>query len=254
MKISRFARAALSDCLRFFGLQAPEKSKASSPAVVFSEIYRRNMWGGTPGEFYSGPGSDEKYSAPFAGLVNEFVAKNQVESIVDLGCGDYRTGRLIARPGVSYLGVDVVEALIRRNNELFGNRDVSFQCIDIIHAELPNADLCILRQVLQHLSNAQIKKILARLGSFYRWAIVGEHHPSPARLQAVNLDRPARFDTRVESDSGVFLEQPPFALPNVTVLARLPLPYLIEDGETLAVYLIDFSTQHAVRRLAPGPG
>jgi SAM-dependent methyltransferase len=254
MKISRFARAALSDCLRFFGLQGPEKSEARSAAAVFSEIYRHNMWGGTPGEFYSGAGSDEKYSAPFAQLVNEFVAKNRVESIVDLGCGDYRTGRLIARPGVSYLGVDVVEALIRRNNELFGNRNVSFQCIDIIQAELPKADLCILRQVLQHLSNVQIKKILARLGSSYRWAIVGEHHPSPARLQAVNLDRPARFDTRVESDSGVFLEQPPFALPNVTVLARLPLPYLIEDGETLAVYLIDFSAQHAVRRLAAGPG
>lgn len=67
-------------------------------------------------------------------------------------------------------------------------------------------DLCVVRQVLQHLSNDQITRVLKRLQPF-KTAIVAEHHP--ARLLRPNLDKHTGADTRIEFDSGVYLEYPP---------------------------------------------
>lgn len=208
-----------------------------SPAEVFSEIYQRNMWGGVVGEFYSGPGSDDEFAEHFSDLVNTIIATHRVRSVVDLGCGDFRVGRRIAGPEITYLGVDVVDALIKRNQSVFGRENVSFQCLDIVMDDLPLGDLCIVRQVLQHLSNSEVARVLAKLGR-YRFAIVGEHHPAPGRLK-----RPIWIGRRIsipasESNSGLFLELSPFSIKSASVLARLPLPPLMSPGETLTVYLL----------------
>jgi SAM-dependent methyltransferase len=215
-----------------------ERPKQRSAAEIFSEIYRNNMWGGEAGTFYSGPGSDGEFARQFADVANSLIRERGIKSVVDLGCGDFRVGRKIAASEISYTGVDVVDVLIERNRQLFARPGIVFCSADIIEDDLPVGDLCILRQVLQHLSNAQIFRILGKL-SRYPYVLIGEHHPDPAVLKHPNLDRPTRFDTRVEYGSGVFLERPPFSVPGLTVLARLPLPPLMASGETIAIYLIE---------------
>jgi hypothetical protein len=59
-----------------------------------------------------------------------------------------------------YTACDVVPALISRNQIEFSHLNVDFRCLDITHDDLPGADVAVLRQVLQHLSNAQILKIV----------------------------------------------------------------------------------------------
>jgi SAM-dependent methyltransferase len=215
-----------------------ERLEQRPAAEIFSEIYRRNMWGGEAGTFYSGPGSDAEFARQFADVANTLIAERGIKSVVDLGCGDFRVGGQIASAEISYTGVDVADALIKRNRQLFARAGIKFCCTDIIEDELPDGDLCILRQVLQHLSNAQIAGILGKL-SRYRFVLIGEHHPDRTRLKQPNLDRQAGFDTRVEYGSGVFLELPPFSVPDVSVLARFPLPPLMAPGETIAIYLIE---------------
>lgn len=157
--------------------QSGEQPEQGSPRAIFSEIYRHNMWGGVAGTFYSGPGSDGEFARGFADVANTLIADRGIKSVVDLGCGDFRVGRQIANGDISYTGVDVVDALIERNRRCFARADIEFRCLDIIEDDLPDGELCILRQVLQHLSNAQIIRILGKLRR-YRFVLIGEHHPN----------------------------------------------------------------------------
>jgi hypothetical protein len=219
-----------------------------SAEAIFSEIYARNMWGGTSGGFNSGPGSGDKEL--FAAIVNRFVDEYGIRSIVDLGCGDFRIGQQIARPGIKYVGVDVVPALVERNQTLFGSEHISFERCDLITDDLPAGDLCVIRQVLQHLSNDQIRTILRKLVAF-RYALLAEHHPAPTKLRKANLDKPAGADTRITFGSGVFPDRPPFSLSNVRVLAQISLPPLIDPGEHLTIYMVGSAGRPATPCAAP---
>jgi SAM-dependent methyltransferase len=206
-----------------------------SPEATFSQIYEQGTWGGAAGELDSGSGSQDAVSAPFVALIRRLIAENEIRSVADLGCGDYRVGQQLSDLPIDYTGIDVVPSLIARNNAAFGTSSVRFACKDITRDPLPPADLCIVRQVLQHLSNAQINLVLARLTS-YRFVVVAEHHP--ARLSRPNRDKDTGADTRIDFDSGVYLEYPPFSVANARVIASTPLPALLRDGEHLSIYLI----------------
>lgn len=207
-----------------------------SSEEIFSDIYARNAWGGKNGEFYSGVGSED--SELFAAIVNRHIDEHGIRSVVDLGCGDFRVGQQIARPGINYIGVDVVAALVERNQAMFGSGSVSFKQCDLVADDPPAADLCIIRQVLQHLSNEQIGQVLKKL-SVFRHAILAEHHPAPGNLRKENLDKPAGADTRIWFGSGVFPDRPPFSLRNVRILAQTPVPPIIDPGEHLTIYLLE---------------
>jgi SAM-dependent methyltransferase len=124
------------------------------------------LWGGIGGnEFFSGQGSLDKFAAPYVEWLTGFIAECGIKTIVDLGCGDFRIGQQICSAiSVKYVGVDIVLDLIAFNQSRYGNATVSFKCVDIIEDELPDGDLCLIRQVLQHLSNAQISRVLTSQG------------------------------------------------------------------------------------------
>lgn len=206
--------------------------------AIFTDIYKSNRWGGEAGEFFSGSGSDAATACDFVDTVNAFIAENGVRSVVDLGCGDFRVGSRIAGPGLDYTGIDIVEDLIARNNNAFGGEGVRFVCLNIIEDALPEAELCLVRQVLQHLSNDQIAKILQKI-SRYPFAIIAEHHPDPARFVGPNLDKAVGSDVRVYSDSGVYPDHPPFSLEGVEVLCRTaPSKWLLSSDEAITTYLV----------------
>jgi hypothetical protein len=184
---------------------------------AFSEIYSRKAWGaGTGEEFYSGAGSRGKFAEIYADWVNHFVVEKGLHHIVDLGCGDFGVGRLLkTSDSVRYTGLDVVADLIRHNQERFQNAHVEFRCANIVEDELPDGDLCLIRQVLQHLSNKQISKVVAAC-SRYRYILVTEDVWVGEKARP-NLDKPAGWDTRIRERSGVYLDLPPFNLPARTV-------------------------------------
>jgi hypothetical protein len=88
--------------------------------------------------------------------------------------------------------------------------------------QLPPAELCLIRQVLQHLSNAQISAILAKLGAF-PYVIVTEHQPADQDFIFANVDKVHGPFTRLFSGSGVYLDEPPFNL-NVQLLLETASP------------------------------
>jgi len=217
------------------------RNERRSRRDVFSEIYARNQWGGVKGDFFSGPGSQESQTKAYVAVVRDFVDRYRIRSIVDLGCGDYRVGAMLAGPGIRYCGVDIVPELIEKNCARFATPTTSFLCLDIVEDSLPNADLCLLRQVLQHLSNDEIARVLDRVKQ-YKFVLVTEHYPAPSRLVAPNLDKPHGPDTRLLQGSGVFPEFPPFSSNVLQTILEQPVEVpLVSVGETLRTFLLGTS-------------
>jgi SAM-dependent methyltransferase len=188
-----------------------------SAAHVFSEIYERNLWGGESSTFYSGSDISDNPAVSYISLVLSFIEKRKVKSVVDLGCGDFKVGRQIAEACETYIGIDVVPALVKHLRETYSNSHISFACLDASVDELPSGELCLVRQVFQHLSNRQITSILEKLPLF-KYVIITEHYPNRQDFRSYNLDKVHGRDTRLDYGSAVYLDRPPFNIKAQTLL------------------------------------
>jgi hypothetical protein len=83
---------------------------------------------------------------------------------------------------------------------------------------LPPADLLTIRQVLQHLSNNKIKKILNNVNK-YKYVIITEHLLKDGFVKKHNKDKPTGPDIRLIDNSGVYINKPPFNLPCMEILS-----------------------------------
>jgi hypothetical protein len=206
--------------------KSARRDERMSAEEVFTDIYSNNRWGGSPGSFCSGSGSREP------SIVSPYIARLRSEldllggtslTVVDLGCGDFSVGRQLASACGQYIGVDIVKPLIDHNLNTYSTPQITFRRANMIVDELPDGDVCVVRQVLQHLSNGEILTVLPKLFK-YRWCFITEHHPSPGRLIQPNADKPHGGDIRVTRGSGVFLDQPPFSVPASRYRLLLEVP------------------------------
>jgi 2-polyprenyl-3-methyl-5-hydroxy-6-metoxy-1,4-benzoquinol methylase len=83
-------------------------------------------------------------------MLQAFLRDNAVRSVVDVGCGDWQFSRLIDCSGLDYRGFDVVPAVIEAHRAAFGREGVRFDLLEDF-AALPEADLVLRKDVLQHL-------------------------------------------------------------------------------------------------------
>ncbi len=140
----------------------------STVTEAFRTIYERHSWGGIS---KSGPGSDPTSTAQYRRVLARFLREHNIRSVVDLGCGDWASSRLIDWSGIDYLGLDAVPEVVERNQRAFGRPGIRFEQADIATDELPEADLAICKEVLQHLPTAAVQQFLAKLNN-YRMAIL----------------------------------------------------------------------------------
>jgi Methyltransferase domain len=178
----------------------------------FAAVYEGKRWGGRRHKFYSGPGShDNDIVEPYVASVLAFLRSLPTSpTVVDIGCGDFNVGRRIRHACGRYIACDVVESLIEHNRSRYREMEVDFRCLDIVADPLPEGDIGFVRQVFQHLSNAQILEALPKL-SAYRYLVITEHMPSTRDFVA-NVDHCEGSGTRLASNSGVVLTSPPFDL------------------------------------------
>jgi hypothetical protein len=203
-----------------------------TPARAFSRVYATNAWGGEPGEFYSGEGSKTTFAAPYVDAVVALMRQHDVSRVVDLGCGDFRVGRTLCDtdPTIEYVGVDVVPALIARNQQEFGTDRIRFVATNIDGGDLPAGDICLIRQVLQHMSNAEIGRVLAAVTAQYPLVVITEHQPPRTKRRRYNVKLGHGYGNRLLRGSAIQVDQPPFNLPSVTVLLEVPYS---ADGDFL---------------------
>jgi hypothetical protein len=179
--------------------------------TIFTGIYKHKVWGSDgEKEFYSGGGSHTSYVVePYVtAILSTKILKNL--DCVDLGCGDFNVGSQIRPHFKRYIACDVVAPLIEHNIKAFEDLHVEFLLLNGTTDPLPKGDVICIRQVLQHLSNNDISRILAKLGSF-QYAIITEHLPFGTCFVA-NMDKQSGHGTRLPFNSGVVLHEPPFSI------------------------------------------
>ena len=210
--------------------KAPWPTKAA-----MEQVYAMKLWGGSTSDFYSGDGShNPDLVIPYIAVLSDFLKsfKSPI-TVCDMGCGDFNIGKALVNYTSKYVAVDIVSELIAYNKTNFKAPNLEFMCLDAAVDQLPAADCIILRQVLQHLSNAEILNIVAKLKGF-KYVILTEHLPEGNFTP--NKDIISGQGIRLKKKSGVDLLAPPF---NLQVKAKEQvLSVKVKDGKGVVVTTI----------------
>lgn len=144
----------------------------SKKEEIFVRIFDSNHWG--DGDSKSGPGSNIRQTEVLRGILPPFLLRHGVKSILDIPCGDFFWMKEIkAELSASideYRGGDIVNVIIQKNNNLFGDSKFSFHLLDITVSDLPKVDLIFCRDCLVHFSYEDIYKTLKnfkRSGAYF---------------------------------------------------------------------------------------
>jgi hypothetical protein len=123
---------------------------------IFTNVYENNVWGNNNNSEYngsSGGGSGVDYNInTYVPFLKKFIKEHGITSVVDLGCGDFRCGNLIYSDlDILYTGYDTYKKVIDYNLK---QSKFSFIHLDFCtnKEQIINADLCILKDVIQHWS------------------------------------------------------------------------------------------------------
>ena len=124
---------------------------------IFTNIYEKKLWGdknqNCPGLNISG--SNLNYNNEYILFVKEFIQNNNINVVVDLGCGDFEIGHELFKDlNVIYNGFDVYNKIIDYHNSVTKNLSYfwSFDNLDCYNEKekIQFGDLCIIKDVFQH--------------------------------------------------------------------------------------------------------
>ncbi len=125
---------------------------------TFNEIYETNHW--RDEESVSGPGSNSNAAKNLIERLPIILKKYNIKSIIDAPCGDFKWMSKVNLQQIDYLGCDIVQDLIDKNQKYFGNQNINFKKIDICNDELPGFELMLVRDCLVHMNHDLVKKFL----------------------------------------------------------------------------------------------
>lgn len=195
---------------------------------AFAQAYRDNIWNyghidalsDIANETLSGPGSTLRYTEPLRALLPAVLANLGVRSLLDGPCGDFNWMKTVPLAGIDYHGVDISSEVITDLKRQYPG--ISFTRLDLTEDPLPQVDFWLCRDLMVHLSDAKIERLLAnwwRSGIRY---FAGTHYFRRG-------DVPGYFDVSERVEEGdtphtvrfVNLLAPPFDLP--------PPDYMLKD-------------------------
>ena len=127
----------------------------------FTNIYEKELWGQGKG---SGAGSRPKFNAPYITFLENFLRDNNIESVIDFGCGDWQFSRYVDWGSVDYLGLDIVDTVIENNKKQFWWE--SFVSDTDVFKYLEGREFIIIKDVIMHWPNEEILFFLDKLVTY----------------------------------------------------------------------------------------
>ncbi len=134
---------------------------------IFTNVYEKRKWGNNNNAQYngsSGEGSNISYNKDmYIPFLKEFIKNHTITNIIDLGCGDFKCGKLIYDDlNIIYTGYDTYKKIINYNSTQYSLPKYSFMHLDFCNNKenIINGDLCILKDVIQHWSLENIYNFL----------------------------------------------------------------------------------------------
>lgn len=121
---------------------------------LFTNIYKKNMWGNS--ESVSGTGSSLTQTKTLIQELPSIIKQLQIKKIIDAPCGDFNWMKEIYKNTELYIGIDIVDEIIKRNKKEYPINNVQFFHMDITKDRLPTGDLILCRDCLVHFSFSDI--------------------------------------------------------------------------------------------------
>jgi Glycosyltransferase sugar-binding region containing DXD motif len=188
---------------------APSSSGVHPGYETFFEWYRSGGAG-------SGPGSVDAYTERFRTWLAVFLREHKITSVYDFGCGDWSWAKRMDWSGIHYLGVDLVQGVIQGLRFQFGKPgERDFEAIDPGSFEVPETDLVLCKDVLQHLPNGEVSALVAKLSARAKHCLWCNDRHGPGRDNG---------EIRRGQYRTLDLSQPPFRIPGEVVFEFGHLP------------------------------
>jgi hypothetical protein len=138
--------------------RGPDFSSASTHERTFrehSQLCRRHRC-----ESASGPGSSLEQTREIRERLPLALAHLGVRSLLDVPCGDFNWMRHVRLGTLDYVGVDVQRDHAALNQAMHGSARQRFVRADVLRDALPAAEAILCRDLLPHLSYAEIAAAL----------------------------------------------------------------------------------------------
>lgn len=181
-----------------------------SEKEAFTLVYEDKVWGDG-----SGIGSQPKNAIPYLDIQQQLLFDDKIQSIVDLGCGDWQLMKELTIPNnKSYIGYDLVETIIQENRRKFERKNIHFVQIDSL-ADLKNvtADLLILKDVMHHWPNQHIQYAIDSIIPNYKYALIINDYKPIAKNEDIEFGQFRPLDLskspfRLNNNYRVILDYP----------------------------------------------
>ena len=156
---------------------------------IFDQKYveATSDWGGGG----SGPGSEPFYNIQYRAFLENFLVQNHIGYVDDIGCGDWSFSRYIRFHGLTYRGFDVAPSIITQNIARFSAPNITFEVMPEDKCHVPGADLLLMKDVLQHLSDDEIYDFHERVFPKYRFCLITNSYKKMNEQQNVNIQNGA---------------------------------------------------------------
>jgi len=125
-------------------------------SAKFEKVFLKNLWKGTTSR--SGTGSSIESTAHLIKELPKVFSLLNIESILDVPCGDLEWMPQVNLSQTKYIGADISPSLIEHLKVKFPERE--FMVLDITKELIPRVDLIFSRDLFVHLSNKDIRQAL----------------------------------------------------------------------------------------------
>ncbi|MGB8367492.1 MAG: class I SAM-dependent methyltransferase, partial [Candidatus Babeliales bacterium] len=177
---------------------------------LFTHIYNTHAWPGK--ESLSGPGSTLKETAIIRKKISELLQDLNVKIFLDAPCGDFHWMRHTDLSFIEqYIGMDIVDPLIRKNKQRYEDENRQFVCANIVTDPLPQADIMLCRDCLVHLRFEDIQQALKNMKDSGITYLLVTTYPRTQINQKLNITAPRPWRP-------LNLQKPPFNFPEPLVL------------------------------------
>ncbi len=110
----------------------------------------------------SGPGSSIKWTEPLRKLLHNLFQDPvlKIKSFFDSPCGDWVWMQRTNLSSITYIGGDITTMTVEENQRCYSKPNIQFRQIDLTCNTPPDVDLMLTRDLLFHLREPLVKKIL----------------------------------------------------------------------------------------------
>lgn len=134
------------------------RSDQTSHQHLFERMNTNHRYEGQ--ESISGPGSSLQQTAELRRRLPLLVQSLGIRVLLDAPCGDFNWMSRVNLGDCDYIGIDLIDDIIRRNQTHHGGPGRDFRMLDILTDRLPEVDMIVCRDCLVHLSFDDITRAL----------------------------------------------------------------------------------------------